>query len=211
MRIEGYVPAYVIGDDQRETVYEPAEDTFLLLDALEKEATLLRERDVNVIVEVGCGSGVVSTFAVQLLDRPVCALATDVNFAALQCTKHTAKLNRVDVDTVMCDLLSALSPRLRGLVDVLLFNPPYVPTMTPATDDASRCWAGGPSGRETLDRLLKEAPDLLSSNGLIYVVALKANNIPQLLEHSQLLKGSVVLERRCGIEYLYVLKFGRLS
>lgn len=36
------------------TVYEPDEDTFLLLDALEAEEEFLRMRDPHVCVEVGC-------------------------------------------------------------------------------------------------------------------------------------------------------------
>lgn len=77
-------PSYMISDEQRESVYEPAEDTFLLLDALEKDAEVLRDRDVSIVVEVGCGSGVVSAFCAQLLQRPACILATDVNFMALK-------------------------------------------------------------------------------------------------------------------------------
>uniref|UniRef100_A0A0M3IUL4 Methyltransferase HEMK2 n=1 Tax=Ascaris lumbricoides TaxID=6252 RepID=A0A0M3IUL4_ASCLU len=247
-------PSYMISDEQRESVYEPAEDTFLLLDALEKDAEVLRDRDVSIVVEVGCGSGVVSAFCAQLLQRPACILATDVNFMALKCTKNTAILNAIDLDTVQCDLIVALSDRLRGIVDLLLFNPPYVPTCTKNTailnaidldtvqcdlivalsdrlrgivdlllfnppyvptvttgnDNISRCWAGGASGREVIDRLLKEVPKLLSPTGLMYIIALKANNIPELLTYSSSLKGEVLLQRRCGIEYLYVLKFQRI-
>uniref|UniRef100_F1L8S0 Methyltransferase HEMK2 n=1 Tax=Ascaris suum TaxID=6253 RepID=F1L8S0_ASCSU len=203
-------PSYMISDEQRESVYEPAEDTFLLLDALEKDAEVLRDRDVSIVVEVGCGSGVVSAFCAQLLQRPACILATDVNFMALKCTKNTAILNAIDLDTVQCDLIVALSDRLRGIVDLLLFNPPYVPTVTTGNDNISRCWAGGASGREVIDRLLKEVPKLLSPTGLMYIIALKANNIPELLTYSSSLKGEVLLQRRCGIEYLYVLKFQRI-
>lgn len=203
-------PSYMISDEQRESVYEPAEDTFLLLDALEKDAEVLRDRDVSIVVEVGCGSGVVSAFCAQLLQRPACILATDVNFMALKCTKNTAILNAIDLDTVQCDLIVALSDRLRGIVDLLLFNPPYVPTVTTGNDNISRCWAGGASGREVIDRLLKEVPKLLSPTGLMYIIALKANNIPELLTYSSSLKGEVLLQRRCGIEYLYALKFQRI-
>lgn len=37
-----------------------------------------------MVVEVGSGSGVISVFCQQLLRKPVFALATDVNFNALQ-------------------------------------------------------------------------------------------------------------------------------
>lgn len=53
----------------------------------------------------------------------------------LQCTKNTAILNAIDLDTVQCDLIVALSDRLRGIVDLLLFNPPYVPTVTTGNDN----------------------------------------------------------------------------
>ncbi|KAF4795696.1 hypothetical protein TURU_090857 [Turdus rufiventris] len=80
-------------------VYEPAEDTFLLLDALERDAGRLRE--------AGC---------------------TDINPMAAYCTQETALLNNVHLQPVITDLVKGLSPRLNGKVDLLLFNPPYVVT-----------------------------------------------------------------------------------
>jgi release factor glutamine methyltransferase len=54
-------------------------------------------------------------------------------------------------------------------------------------------------------------PNLLSSQGVFYVIALKQNNVPEMLaKYANFLTGSIVLERWCGIEYLYVLKFQRI-
>ena len=43
-----------------DSVYEPAEDTFILLDALEADLSLLANS--RVCLEIGSGSGCVSTF-----------------------------------------------------------------------------------------------------------------------------------------------------
>ena len=40
-------------------VYEPAEDTFLLLDAIEKDIEVIKSEKPLVVIEVGCGSGAV--------------------------------------------------------------------------------------------------------------------------------------------------------
>lgn len=85
----------------------------------------------KIVVEVGSGSGVVTTFIQQLLaDIPFISLATDLNFYATRCTKRTAGINKVSetVDVIQCDLVSAITKRLQGNVDLLVFNPPYVPT-----------------------------------------------------------------------------------
>merc|ERR1712126_551118 len=50
-----------------DSVYEPAEDSFLLMDALEQDIDRLTQVPPATCVEVGCGSGIVLTFLSQLL------------------------------------------------------------------------------------------------------------------------------------------------
>uniref|UniRef100_A0A8C6UP44 Methyltransferase HEMK2 n=1 Tax=Neogobius melanostomus TaxID=47308 RepID=A0A8C6UP44_9GOBI len=192
-------------------VYEPAEDSFLLIDALEKDAEMLKERRPSVCLEAGCGSGVVSAFLSSVLGASALYICTDVNAAAAKCTAKTASCNSVPLQPVITNLVDSLLPRLDGKVDVLLFNPPYV--VTPSEEVGSSgieaAWAGGERGREVLDRFLPVVPQLLSKKGLFYLITIIENNpdeIISILGKSGLM-GEVCLSTRAGNERLSVLRF----
>ncbi|NXJ84308.1 HEMK2 methyltransferase, partial [Trogon melanurus] len=193
-------------------VYEPAEDTFLLLDALEQDAALLREARIEICLEIGSGSGVVSAFlAASVIGSSALYICTDINPMAAYCTLETAVLNNVHLQPVITDLVKGLSPRLNGKVDLLLFNPPYV--VTPSEEVESHgieaSWAGGKKGREVMDRVFPLVPDLLSPGGLFYLVTIKANNPDEILETMKKdgLEGTQVLSRQAGQEMLTILRF----
>jgi release factor glutamine methyltransferase len=59
------------------------------------------------------------------------------------------------LNSVQTDFCQGLMDRLRGSVDLLIFNPPYVVTPSEeirSTDPLAWSWAGGKDGREVLDR-----------------------------------------------------------
>jgi release factor glutamine methyltransferase len=110
-------------------VYEPAEDTYLFVDTLHADADFLAQRKPRICIEVGGGSGCVSAALAQVLREKQMAslhLVTDINPRAVEACEATFAANGVTrCDVIRCDLLGSL----RGsLVDVLMFNPPYVPT-----------------------------------------------------------------------------------
>ena len=194
-------------------VYEPAEDSFLLLDALEADLEWLRARRPRLALEVGSGSGVVITALAAALPDCVC-LATDLSEAACRATWRTARRNGVSVLPVRCDLATALTPRLAGRLDVVVFNPPYVVTSTEevcATGELAASWAGGERGREVTDRLLPQLPELLAADGVFYLVAIRENDAADLREVMARLgfEMELVMSRRAGPEHLSVLRFQR--
>ncbi|CAN0186844.1 unnamed protein product, partial [Laminaria digitata] len=87
-------------------------------------------------------------------------------------------------EVVCCDLAGCMRGRLKGLVDVLLFNPPYVPTPPEevGSKDIAAAWAGGLRGREVIDRLLPAVKELLSPRGCFYMVAVEDNDPAQMVQ-----------------------------
>ncbi|KAK7162307.1 hypothetical protein R3I94_004839 [Phoxinus phoxinus] len=194
-------------------VYEPAEDSFLLMDALESDADRLKGSRACVCVEVGSGSGVVSAFLASVIGSDALYLCTDVNPAAALYTLQTSQLNTLRLQPVVTDLVECLLPRLLGKVDVLVFNPPYV--VTPSEEVGGRgieaSWAGGRRGREVMDRLFPMIPQLLSDHGLFYLVTVPDNDPEEIvcLLGKSGLHGHVCLSRQAGRERLSVLRFSK--
>ena len=76
-----------------------------------------------VVVDLCCGSGAVAAAVSAVLDRPD-VHASDVDPAAVAC----ARRNLPDGTVHAGDLFDALPAGLRGRVDVLVANVPYVPS-----------------------------------------------------------------------------------
>lgn len=107
----------------------------------------------------------------------------------------------------------AAAPSL-GSQDILIFNPPYVPT--PASellgDGISRSWAGGEKGREVLDMLLPQVQRLLAPRGVFYCVLLSSNlpdEVAEILAREGGFRAHTVLRRRAGIEDLQIVRYSR--
>ncbi|XP_032132991.1 methyltransferase N6AMT1 isoform X3 [Sapajus apella] len=168
---------------------------------------------VEICLEVGAGSGVVSAFLASMIGPQALYMCTDINPEAAACTLETARCNRVHIQPVITDLVKGLLPRLKEKVDLLVFNPPYV--VTPSEEVGSHgieaAWAGGRNGREVMDRFFPLVSDLLSPRGLFYLVTIKENNPEEILKimKTKGLQGTTALSRQAGQEILSVLKFTR--
>ncbi|KAJ4861114.1 hypothetical protein T069G_06102 [Trichoderma breve] len=187
-----------------ERVYEPAEDSFLLLDTLSSSSetqflhdTFSSSPAIPFVVELGTGSGVVLAFitahAKTLFGTShILTAGVDMNAFACRATITTVAKAQADslaessnneithglyLGSVMGDLAAPLRNRS---VDVLVFNPPY----TTFDDDSyllALSYAGGADGMETTDRLIDGLPEILSERGCAYVL-LCAQNKPEVVK-----------------------------
>lgn len=139
----------------------------------ERAATLARPDGAAarpvVVVDLCCGSGALGVALAAALD-PVELHATDVDPAAVRCARRniTAAGGRVYEG----DLYAPLPLSLRGRIDVLAANVPYVPTHevsllpTEAREYEARvALDGGADGLHVLRRVAAEAPSWLAPGG----------------------------------------------
>eukprot|EP00040_Diaphanoeca_grandis_P013801 m.69684 g.69684 ORF g.69684 m.69684 type:complete len:227 (+) comp24128_c1_seq2:435-1115(+) len=195
-----------------EHVYEPVEDSFLLLDAFEADQQEILDLKPSICVEVGSGSGIAITCLAQLVGSDARYFATDINPLAVKATQQTAEKNNVVVTAVKSDLVEEILSEVAGKVDVLLFNPPYVVTPSEEVESTGieASWAGGKNGREVLNRLLPLIPSLLTpGKGRFYLVVIDENVSPKDEDDLRTILPEfscrVVNNRRSGPENLSVL------
>jgi len=129
------------------------------------------------ILDLCCGCGVqgfVAYFQNLVSDFPPPSLTfVDVNERCLQFTKMNAVMNQIDsqIVTVGHDLSSVHPLPLEGLFDLILANPPYVPT-PPNLRSRNGLYVDGGENGERLLKLVIQAVSLhLDSDGLAIIVS----------------------------------------
>ncbi|MCL5437652.1 MAG: methyltransferase [Candidatus Thermoplasmatota archaeon] len=146
-----------------DTVYEPAEDTRLLMESVEPGKSLL---------EIGCGSGAVSILSSALGSK---VLATDINPEAVALTRRNAELNSVPLETRVSDLFTDV----HGKFDTIVFNPPYLPTEDDV--EGSEQWNGGSDGFGLVRPFLERCQDYLLPGGDVYIILSSLTDIESLI------------------------------
>ena len=171
-------------------VYEPCDDTYLLMEAALKEV-----RPTDSVLEVGTGCGVI---AKRVAECARCVIATDKNPRAVE----NAKLN--GVEAIMGDLFADLDSQF----DLIIFNPPYLPSGRDAPGDwQTQAWGGGPSGREVIVRFLSQVGNYLTQKGRVLLVISSITGYKEVtqLMHAQFKIVRAIAERKFFFETLYVV------
>lgn len=123
----------------------------------------VRDRERAVVVEPCTGTGAVAlSVAAEVPGASV--VATDTNPDAVALARENAARLGLDVDVRLGDLLAPLPDGLRGAVDVVVANPPYLtPAEVAACEpevarfDPVDALVGGADGDAVVTRLLAEA------------------------------------------------------
>ena len=178
----------------RPRVFIPRPETEVVAGVAIAAATARRRRSAREqpsdpvrLVDVCTGSGAIACcLAVEVAGALV--IATDRDPAAVRLTEDNLARVREgqagvpgfapgsDAEVVRGELLDGLDPALRGHLDVVVANPPYLPasdrtTWEPevADHDPDAALVGGPDGHEVVDALLHLAVVWLAPGGAVVV------------------------------------------
>lgn len=140
----------------------PRQDTEVLV-----EEALKRLADGQKVLDMCTGSGCI---LISLLrERPSCqGVGADLSREALEVAKINGDRLGVDAQFVRSDLFTDI----RGKYDMIVSNPPYIPTGTVATleqevqgYDPAQALDGGVDGLDFYRRILEQAADYLEDGG----------------------------------------------
>ena len=107
----------------RPGVFVPRPETELLVEHVLAE---VGDREDPVVVDAGTGTGAIA-LAVKDERPEATVFATDLSAEAVELAGSNAQRLGLAVTVLSGDLLEPLPPDLRGWVDVVVSNPPYVP------------------------------------------------------------------------------------
>ncbi len=123
-----------------------------------------------VVVDLGTGTGAIAlAIASHRPDAEI--VATDISDDALSYARANANALGSDVWFASGDLFDAVPDELRGRVDLLVSNPPYVRAGTELPPDVRAeppiALFAGPDGTDVLERIVSGAPAWMKPGGAI--------------------------------------------
>jgi release factor glutamine methyltransferase len=145
-------------------VYRPRSDTALLAANFPE---IGGGGDVTAL-DLCTGTGALALHAAR---RGLRVTAVDACRRAVLAARLNARLNRLPLRVLRGDLFA---PVARERFDLVLANPPYLPTPPPAAARRlrrrSRAWDAGPDGRAILERICAGCADHLRPGGRLLLV-----------------------------------------
>ena len=147
-------------------VYEPAEDTFQLLE-------VLNVKKGDTVFEIGAGCGII---ALECCKNGANVLCSDINPFAVELTRRNYDENKAlmkgKFETRKGDLFQVLT--LSERFDIIIFNPPYLPTKPKDLVGGSgwfdKAVDGGDDGLKIIEFFINGLQKHLAQNGQGYFV-----------------------------------------
>ncbi|MEM2922488.1 MAG: methyltransferase, partial [Candidatus Bathyarchaeia archaeon] len=157
------------------------------------------------VLDMGTGCGILGIISAK---KGAEVVAVDINPHAVKCAQLNARLNNVaDRLTVrLSDLFSGLGD---VQFDVILFNPPYLPTeRSEETGEwLEKSWQGGTTGRAVIERYINSLTKYLRIGGRTLIIVSSLCDLGRVLRilEAQGLRPKIVEEKALDFETLYLI------
>lgn len=150
----------------------PRPDTEILVESVLDKIKNIKE---PLIADIGCGSGAIAV-SLAAYKKDAFVYAADIMDVPLEMTELNSKKNNVDlrVKVIKSDMLKGLPQMLKGKLDVIVSNPPYIkesviPDLMKEVRDYEpySALSGGEDGLYFYGEIIKASPGFLKSDGII--------------------------------------------
>lgn len=163
--IFGFVPFYNIELKTDSRALIPRDETAILV---EKALEFINQNKYKTLLDIGTGSGAIA-ITIKKNAPEVIVTASDISEKALSLATENAKSNDADVSFIKSDLFENIDEKF----DVILSNPPYIPTKDieklekELSFEPENALDGGADGLDFYRDIIAEAKSHLNKNGLL--------------------------------------------
>lgn len=199
-------------------VYPPSDDSYLMIDYLKKNITRNYFDDIEIqniknVLDMGTGSGIIAIFlliAKQINKNFTTKIyASDIHQKAIISAKKNEKFNNFThkIRFLQSDLFNSFSIDLRNKFDIILYNPPYLPSIDLdgeifENNNHKRrdySWNGGVKGYENFINFLEQVKPYLNkgNKSYIYYICSSRVNVEELYQKVSMMGfKNIPLERK---------------
>ena len=165
-----------------ENVYRPSDDTYLIIDYLRYHVDTkyfdgLPLEDISHVLDMGTGTGYIALFLLILKQKleklnPK-VYASDILPEAIRLARTNEALNDFSgqIEFITSDLFTTFPPSLRHQFEIVIFNPPYLPSSTqiPTKRKIDFSWEGGEQGFEVFLAFLDQVREFINTQKRSYI------------------------------------------
>ncbi|MFX1392275.1 MAG: HemK2/MTQ2 family protein methyltransferase [Promethearchaeota archaeon] len=182
-----------------EKVYIPSDDSYLIIDYFKKNISYnyfdgRNIKEIKRILDIGTGTGIIAIFF-QIIKtfnsnfNPE-IYASDISEDAIKCAKSNEKANNFENEIIyiQSDLFKSFPDNLKNSFDIIVFNPPYLPSSELINDSINKAkidysWDGGKKGYEITIRFLENLNKFIKKTSYIYYISSSRSDLNKLVNY----------------------------
>jgi len=192
------LPDPIINNDLKK-VYTPSDDSYLIIDYFKKNINYnyfdgRNIKKIKRILDIGTGNGIIAIFfqiiKTQNPNFNPEIYASDISEDSINCAKSNEKVNNFENEIIFIqsDLFKSFPDTLKNSFDIIVFNPPYLPSSELINDSINKAkidysWDGGKKGYEIIIKFLENVNKFIKKDSYMYYISSSKSNLNKLVDY----------------------------